>query len=237
MNRGSWVSFSMLLAISWTCLPFVLSAEELPASWRLAESRVEAGAALTVFVESEKTSGRPAFKIETVFDAPPALAALTLMHDMLDDSDLPDGQRREILESGEREALVYTFIDLPFMLSDRELAIRIVHSEDAETGVHRIDWNEANEFLPVDEADVVRLEGARGYWEFRPGADDETHATYLTQTEIGGSIPDSIGDVLMKGQAIDAVTRLREKIQKRRALATSTKSTESSDLPSVSLGR
>ena len=208
-------------------------ADELPASWQLSENRIEAGVPLTVFVEAEKTPGRPAFKIETIFEARPSVAAVTLMHDMLNESDLPDGQRRKILQSEDREALVYTFIDLPFLLADRELALRVVHSDDPETGIHRIDWHEENAVLPEVDQDVVRLSGARGYWEFRPEGEQRTHATYLTQTEIGGSIPTSIGDRLLKGQAVDDVERLRGQIEKRRGFA----ELEGNDgLPSVGAG-
>jgi hypothetical protein len=37
----------------------------------------------------------------------------------------------------------------------------------------------------------------------------------MTQTEIGGSIPASIGDRLMKAQAVDSVERLRKNIRER----------------------
>lgn len=189
-------------------------AEERPAadSWQQAESRVDAGEAVIVFVEAEKTPGRPAFKIETAFDAPPRVAAFVLMQDMMQEGDLPKGQRRRILASRDHEALVHTFIDLPFLLADRELALRIVHREDARTGIHRIEWQDANDVLPAAAEDVVRLSGTRGHWEFRPAGESRTHAIYLSQTEIGGSIPAAIGDRLMRAQAVDAVSRLRDQL-------------------------
>ena len=208
-------------------------AGEMPMTWQLAESRVDDGAPISVFVEAEKTPGRPAFKIETTFDVGPSIAAGTLMHDMLNESDLPDGLRRKVLEHSDREALVYTLIDLPFMLADRELAIRISHSDDPATGIHRIDWIEANDVLPAGDEEVVRLSGTNGYWEFRPDGATGTEATYLTQTEIGGSIPTAIGDRLLKGQAVDAVHRLRGHIEKRRKFA---ELGGAKALPSVSLG-
>jgi hypothetical protein len=209
-------SKALWLSLAFAVIAAPISADELPASWQLAENRTHEGAPVTVFVETEKTPGRPAFKIETVFDVGPSAAAATLMQDMLEESDLPDGQRREILEYEGREALVYTFIDLPFILADRELAIRITHSDDPETGIHRIDWQEENAVLPDLADGVVRLTGARGYWEFRPDGDARTLATYLTQTELGGSFPVSLGDRLMKGQAVNAVKRLRGHIEARR---------------------
>lgn len=228
-------SSSRLVCVSLLTLLIVAPAlaEENSSSWRLAENRIESGVPVTVFVEAEKTPGRPAFKIETIFEVRPSAAAVTLMHEMLSDSDLPEGQRRKILESKDREALVYTFIDLPFFLADRELALRVVHSDDAETGVHRIDWREENALLPEGDEDVVRLSGALGYWEFRPNGDQRTHATYLTQTEIGGSIPKSIADRLLKGQAVEDVERLRRNIEKRRSYE---ELRGEDGLPSVGLG-
>lgn len=183
--------------------------------WERADQSVVDDVPRTLFVEQERTPGRPAFKIETRFTASPATAASVLMEGMLRDDDLPKGQRREILEHDEHAALVYTFIDLPFMLSDRELALRIVHSEDSRSGVHRVDWKEANDALPPDGGGVVRLSGAMGYWEFRPDEEGGTEATHVTQTELGGSIPDAIGYRLMKSQALDSVERLRGRIRER----------------------
>ena len=188
---------------------------EVADRWERTDRSVIDDAPRTLYVEHERTPGRPAFKIETRFTAPPALAAAVLMEGMLSDDDLPKGQRREILEHDEHAALVYTFVDLPLMLSDRELALRIMHSEDPESGVHRVDWAEANDALPPDEGGVVRLSGATGYWEFRPDEDGGTRAIHMTQTELGGSIPDAIGYRLMRSQALDSVERLRGRIRER----------------------
>lgn len=212
-----------LLALAVLAIAFTLAsriataAEDDPAArWeRAGRQASKDDAPLTLFVESEPTSGRPAFKIETRFAAPPFVAAAVLMEGMLSGDDLPRGQRRQVLERGEHEALVYTFIDLPFMLSDRELALRIVHSQDPESGTHRVDWSEANEALPESEARVVRLTGAAGYWQFRPDARGGTRATHVTQTELGGAIPDAIGYRLMKSQALESVERLRGRIREQ----------------------
>ncbi len=212
-RRLVWMSI-----LAWMlCVP-VFAAED-PVKWRQAESRIDAGAPIVIFVEVEKTPGRPAFKIETVFEATPRAAAVTLMQAMLMETDLPDGHRRRVLERTDRGALVYTHIDLPFMLADRELALRIVHSDDDATGIHRIDWRDANDALPEDVGRAVRLSGTWGYWEFRPDGEQRTRATYLTQTELGGSIPHMIGDRLMKAQALESVSRLRGRLENRQRAA------------------
>jgi hypothetical protein len=210
-----------MMRYTWFAILFVLlvavpgQAKESGDRWKLADHRMDGDVEFTLFVEAERTVGRPAFKIETTFDVSPFVAVTTLMDGMVSLSDLPAGQRRRILERSEHEALVYTFIDLPFLLSDRELALRVVHSEDPEAGIHRIEWAEANDALPAVRKGVVRLAGASGYWEFRPDGQGGTSATHMTQAEIGGSIPTSIGDRLMKSQALGTVERLRKQIRDR----------------------
>jgi hypothetical protein len=210
-----------MMRYTWFAIFFVLltqspgQANEAGDRWKLADQHTGGDAAFTLFVETKRTVGRPAFKIETTFDVSPFVAATTMMDGMVSSSDVPAGQRRRILESSEHEALVYTFIDLPFLLSDRELALRVVHSEDPEAGIHRIEWAEANDALPAVQKGVVRLAGASGYWEFRPDGQGGTLATHMTQAEIGGSIPTSIGDRLMKSQALGTVERLRKQIRDR----------------------
>ncbi len=189
-------------------------AEEPVPGWQLADRRGAGAEALVLYVEEAPTPGRPTFRLETSFDVPPLVAHRVLAESMLDPKATPKGQRREVLERTADGAVVYTFIDLPMMLSDRELALRIVESEDPATGVHRVEWSEANDRLPAPGEDVVRLTGAMGYWEFRPDGSGGTQAVHLTRTELGGSIPESIGDRLMRSQAIESVESLRERIDR-----------------------
>jgi hypothetical protein len=208
--RWSWITIVLLLLIA-TSLP----ASETERDWEEAERHESDGSSVTLFIDREPTPGRPAFKIETQLEASPNVAAATVMHGMTSDEDLPSGERRRLLERSEREAVVYTFIDLPFMLADRELALRVVHTDDAESGIHRVAWAEANEMLPPSRGRVVRLDGAVGYWEFRPDGEGGSFAIYMSQTEVGGSIPDAIADRLMKSQALGSVERLRGRIRDR----------------------
>ena len=191
-------------------------AEAVPKiAWTLAEDRTERGQPVSLFVEREKTPGRPAFRVETIFAASPAAATAELREAMLSETDVPRGQRRRILEERGDVAFVHTYLDLPLMMADRELALRLVTTRDAETGVHRVEWHEANEVLPPPASGVVRLEGTRGFWEFRPDGPGRSRVVYQSQAETGGSIPTAFGDRMMKGQAIEAVTRLRNRLHAR----------------------
>lgn len=212
------VRFTLLgLVAAWMAAPAIAPAAdagEAEPRWQLADRRGDGDGALALFVEAAPTPGRPTFRLETSFDVPPAVAHEILAASMLDPKQAPRGQRREVLERSENAAVVYTFIDLPMMLSDRELALRVVESSDAATGIHRVEWAEANDLLPAADSDVVRLTGAAGFWEFRPNGRGGTQAVHMTRTELGGSIPQSIGDRLMKSQAIESVESLRARIDR-----------------------
>lgn len=187
---------------------------EPDAAWQLADRRGSGPRAVALFVESTPTPGRPTFRIETGFDVPPAVAHRILVEGMLDSRDAPSGQTRKVLERSGSGALVHTYIDLPMMLADREVALRVRHVHDEARDVHRVEWNEANDVLPAAADGVVRLEGATGYWEFRPDGRGGTQAVHLTRTEIGGSFPAALGDRLMRAQAVDAVDKLRARIER-----------------------
>jgi hypothetical protein len=208
------VVLSICVALLWTMMA---SAEVPDSSWKMDSRRERNGVEWAVYVEAERSPGTPAFRIETSFDVIPLVAARTLMAEMVEPSGTTKGQERRLIERTERGALVHTFVDLPFMFSDRELAIQIRHTDDLETGVHRIDWADANEVLPPVGKGVLRLE-TEGYWEFRPDGANRTSATYMSRAEVGGSLPDTLSNRLMKTQAIDSVKRLQAMLEKHRTL-------------------
>jgi hypothetical protein len=184
-------------------------------SWKMASKRSYDGAELSLYVEAEKKPGQPAFRIETSLAVSPLVAAVTLMEEMSEPGGSDTGQTRRLLERTDRDALVHTYIDLPFMFSDRELAVRIRHTDDRVTGIHRIDWVDENAALPPAGAGVLRL-ATEGYWEFRPSGLGRTDATYVSRAEVGGSLPSMISNRLMKKQAVESVERLHGLLSKRR---------------------
>ena len=211
--RSTTLGFFTVVIVS-TLLARAASAAEADPHWQLADRSGKGDAALALFVEEVPTPGRPTFRLETTFDVPPAVAHEVLVEDMLNPKEAPSGQTRKVLERNASGTIVYTFIDLPMMLmlSDRELAIRVVESSDPATGIYRVEWSEVNDRLPAAAPDVVRLTGTAGFWEFRPNGHGGTQAIHETRTELGGSFPQSIGDRLMKSQAIDSVETLRARI-------------------------
>ncbi|MFO0689512.1 MAG: hypothetical protein U0900_12470 [Myxococcota bacterium] len=222
MARLRSTTLAPSLALSLVSLVVLLSgagalarADEATPSWQLSDRSGEGADAVALFVEKTPVPGRPTFRLETAFDVEPAFARQVLLEDMVDPSRAPKGQRRKVLERTANGAIVHTFIDLPLMLADRELVLRVEERHDPVTGIHRIEWAEANELLPPADEEVVRLTGAAGFWEFRPDGQGGTKAIHETRTELGGSIPISLGDRLMKSQALESVESLRARIDER----------------------
>lgn len=210
-GRVAWATFFALSGMASAEAP-----NDPFAGWKQADRR-DGDRPWTLYVETEPAPGVPAFRIETSFAVPPVVAARTLMASMAEGDATTRGERRVLLEQSADTALVHTFVDLPFMFSDRELAVRIVASHDVATGIHRVDWNDENEHLPPPEEGVLRLR-TEGYWEFRPRAPFGSFATYVSRAEVGGSLPAGLRDRLMRGQAEDAVERLAQRIGSRDVL-------------------
>ena len=72
--RYTWFAIFFLLL---TQLPG--QANEAGDRWKLADQHTGGDAAFTLFVETERTVGRPAFKIETTFDASTFVAVTTMI--------------------------------------------------------------------------------------------------------------------------------------------------------------
>ncbi len=204
-----------------TLVPDDSSSATVQPTWQLASQKSDGDFSWSVYEQTDRSPERPAYRIETELDVPPGVAASTLMSDMAEAVDegagTSLGERRQVLERTDRFALVHTYIDLPLMFSDREVAIEIHHRDDARTGVHRIDWVAANERLPPPARGVVRLE-TDGYWEFRPHPDEagRARATYVTRADVGGSLPRAFSNRMMRAQAVDSVKRLNALLERRR---------------------
>lgn len=202
-----------VVGASAVALAGVSSGSQAPSDdWRLDQRSGKGGEAIALYAEKSPVAGRPSFLLETSLSVPPAVAHRLLVDNLLDPSAAPSGQTRRILERSENGAVVHTFIDLPVLLADREVALRVVHEHDTTHDVHRVVWHEANEVLPPAADGIVRLKGAEGYWEFRPDGQGGTKAVHLTRTEIGGSFPAALGDRLMRAQAVESVEKFRARV-------------------------
>jgi hypothetical protein len=182
-------------------------------AWRTVEPRDGDPEGYTFFVE-ETGDAYPGYKAEGWLEADPEEAALSAMVLMTGEEFVPRGQTRRILRRSDDELVLHTYIDMPVMVTDRELTIRITHTSDPATGVHRIEWASADDEAPPSNGDVVRISDARGFWEFLPEAPGRSRATYLTHADLGGWLPARMVSPLMRGQVAGDVARLQRALRK-----------------------
>lgn len=182
-------------------------------SWRVAEPRDGDPEGYTLYVE-ETDARYPGYKAEGWLDADPQEAAASIMVQMTHDEFVPKGQTRRILRSADDEVVLHTFIDMPIMVADRDLTLRITQNEDPETGVVRVEWQSAEAEAPAPGGEVVRISEARGYWELVPAAPGRTRATYMTRADLGGWLPARLVSPLMRDQVAGDVSRLQHSLRK-----------------------
>jgi len=169
-----------------------------------------------VLYESRSEQARyQSYRVETRFDVGPEQAAEALVQVMTSDHHVPDGQRRRVLSHSADEILIYTFIDMPMVMSDRDIALRLKLHRDDSTGVRRIDWADANDAAPTAPSEVVRMPAVSGYWEFVPDGPGRCLATYVTHADLGGSVPAWLVSPMMRRQVGGDVDRLRRFIADR----------------------
>jgi hypothetical protein len=206
---------TLLSHASAVCAALVLCAAPAVADerWRALEAGDGEAEGYALYVE-ETDAAYPGYKAECQLDVDPEEAAVSTMVLMTGRDFVPDGQTRRILRRGEDELVLHTYIDMPVMVTDRELTIRLTHSSDPETGIHRIDWVNADEERPASNGRVVQISDARGFWEFVPDGSGRTRATYVTHADLGGWLPASLISPLMRGQVAGDVTRLQQAVRR-----------------------
>jgi hypothetical protein len=204
---GVWIAAALLL----------LSATAAATSdgWRVRERNDHPEEGYVLYVSATEDASYDSYKLETWLDAEPEEAAESIMMVMTSQRYVPEGQERRVLEQDGQEALIYTLIDMPMGVSDREVALHITQERDADTGTHRVAWESAHDAVPPPRSRVVRLPDARGYWEFAPDRPGRCRATYVSHADLGGSIPAWLVRPMLRGQVSADVQRLREAIRTR----------------------
>ena len=155
------------------------------------------------------------YKLETTLDAEPDEAVDSLLVLMTSPELAPEGQERRVLARTDDGVLIYTVIDMPLLVADRDVALRVTREAPGAGGVRRVVWTVAHDGVPAPKAKVVRIPESTGYWEFVPDGPGRSRAVYVTHSDLGGSIPAWLINSLMRDQVAGDVDRLRRVISDR----------------------
>lgn len=94
-----------------------------------------------------------------------------------------------ILRNTSTELVAYSVYRLPMFFKDRAMCERFTFSEDAETGVLQISWDQDWSLAPPLEKGVIAMPVAKGSWTFYPLGSGRSQAIYEVHAEPGGNIP------------------------------------------------
>ncbi len=168
-----------------------------------------------LYVSSGADSRYQTYKLETTLDAEPGEAVESLLVLMTSAELAPEGQERRVLEQTDDGFLVHTFIDMPMLIADRDVALRVTREPPGDGGARRVAWTAVADGVPPPKAKVVRIPESTGYWEFVPDGPGRSRAVYVTHSDLGGSIPAWLINSLMRDQVAGDVDRLRRVISDR----------------------
>lgn len=168
-----------------------------------------------LYVSSGAGSRYQTYKLETTVDAEPDEAVDSLLVLMTSPERAPEGQVRRVLARTDDGVLIHTVIDMPMLVADRDIALRVTRKAPGAGGARRVAWTVAHDGVPAPKDDVVRIPESTGYWEFVPDGPGRSRAVYVTRSDLGGSIPAWLINPLMRKQVAGDVDRLRRVIADR----------------------
>lgn len=199
-----------------------VASEDLPAvsahrpEWKIADQSDDPDTGYVMYKRRHPDSNFDAYRLEAVIDAPPSDVAAAARRNVVDTELTGATSKKVILRSKDDVTYIYSYIDLPMMVSDRDVVTRAEALYDRESGVYRLVWTATTEAGPPPKKGVVRLTQSRGSWEFSPLGANQTRAVYENHTDLGGRIPAWIVNPLMDAQVTRNLADLRETVARNR---------------------
>lgn len=107
---------------------------------------------------------------------------------------------------------IYSVLDMPWPLSDRDSLNQRVVQLDAESGVVTITDTATQGIMPEKE-DLVRIVDSRQQWTLTPISNTETQVQLQVLVDPNGPIPSSVINSMSIGQPIGTLTTLKELVK------------------------
>ena len=223
--RISLVRYSAVKSLRCWAWPSLLVAFALPAGAEEALPSVDAQIPWTVELRHDDPvagyvvykrippgSSYAAYRLEGRLGAPPDAVARAAREGMVDPNERQASMSKEIIRNDDGVVVVYSYIDMPPFVTDRDIVTRAEHIFDPETQTHRLEWHSTDEG-PSPRDGVIRVEVSDGSWLFEPLEGGHTRVTYESHTEIAGSIPAWLVNSLMNDTVVESFNGLKARVE------------------------
>lgn len=184
-------------------------AAQIPWTLELRNDDPEVG--YVVYKRIPPGSSYAAYRLEGEIAAAPEVVSRAARAGMLDPEETQSAMTKEIISNEGDVVIVYSFIDMPPFITDRDIVTRSEHVFDPETRTHRLEWHSTDQG-PSPREGVIRVEVSDGAWIFEPLANGRTGVTYESHTEIAGSIPAWIVNSIMNDTVVESFEGLRARV-------------------------
>jgi len=154
------------------------------------------------------------FKGETIVNS-----SLSALVELLDDvSNQPNWlyncTRAERLKTvSKTEGYNYVVVTAPWPVTDRDMIIHYVITQDLNTKSIKIDMSVVSDFIPEKQG-LIRVPSMTGQWLFIPLSGGRVRVVYQVHSETGGAVPASIANSFVEDTPFYTLKNLTEEIKK-----------------------
>lgn len=121
-------------------------------------------------------------------------------------------EKSVLIESEETDVIYYNIMDFPWPMDDRDLVMRTIVSQDAETKVITSKSTAVPERVPYDE-DMVRVEMTETEWIITPINSNKARIDYRLISDPGGSIPAFLINIASDYGPYKTMAAFRERVK------------------------
>ena len=186
----------------------------------LAESQgwelVEEKSGVKVFTKVVEGSSLKAFKgVTTVNSSLSSLVALLADTTACEDWMHNCGGMKLVEQVSPTERYSYTINDAPFPVTDRDVVVHSVTSQDPQnlTVTISMDGGKMIERMPLDD-DYVRMNSLKGYWQYKPMGSGAVEVTYEAHADPGGNLPSWLANSVVVKTPLNTLKNMPKMLKK-----------------------
>ena len=192
-------------------LSSVLSCSMLAQSWDFIKEKEG------IKIYTRKEAGKQLKSYKGVADIKaPAEKVFALIEDVnnTDWWDKNFNQIRVLLYEKNKRAQYYLVYNLPWPVIDRDLCVDVRVTIDQVSGVRRITAIPLNGAYP-EHKDMIRIKEYRQTWTVEPAGKERSHVVLEGYIDPAGSIPDWISNMLIIDSPVNAISGIRQRMEKK----------------------